>query len=629
MRALAVVTLAAALTGTAPLTAQTLPHSTPIDGSAVAAFADEFFPREMARRQIPGVVFVLVSGGEITIARGFGAAQLEPRRPVDPDRTRFRLASVSKAITATAALQLVERGRLDLHANVNTYLRGFEVGDRGPITLHHLLTHTAGFDERLIGIAARSADEVQPLPDYLARSMPPTFIEPGRVISYSNHGLALVGLLIQQVSGRPFADYIRDEIFEPLAMRRSGALVGPPPDDLAVAYHFADGRHRAMSPEYLQGPPAGAFFTTGSDMGRFLIAHLRDGAYRERRMLRPETVALMHAQHFAQVPGTSGWAYGLWEDARNGERALLHNGGGKGYRALMYLLPQRDAGFFLAYNLADRHDEGELQEVFITQFRKRFIPGRVTADTGAPRESVAGLKGDYLYVRRARTTPEKMIAVVNRVRITDGENGGLTLIEPSGNAVALTPVRPLVFRRADDRGTVAFDGMTNGRAQRLISLVDSGFPAAFERIPLLATLRVHVGWVAAMALVFLYAAVWRPVAAIVRRHHATTWDWQRASLWLGGLASALNLVFLAGFPLAFLGRMEGGFPEFAFGEPALASRLLYMPPLTAFIGVAAVIAAGAIWRDRRASVPTRLVHVLVAITLVAFTMFAWYWRLIS
>jgi CubicO group peptidase (beta-lactamase class C family) len=112
----------------------------------------------------PGAVFVFVAGGEIAIARGFGAAQLEPRRPVDPDLTRFRLASVSKAITATAALQLVEQGRLDLHANVNTYLRGFEVGDRGPITVHHLLTHTAGFDERLIGIAARSADEVQPLP---------------------------------------------------------------------------------------------------------------------------------------------------------------------------------------------------------------------------------------------------------------------------------------------------------------------------------------------------------------------------------------------------------------------------------------------------------------------------------
>lgn len=80
----------------------------PIDSFAVAAFADDFFPHEMARRQIPGAVFVFVSGGDIAIARGYGAAQLEPRRPVDPDRTIFRLASVSKTITATAALQLVQ-----------------------------------------------------------------------------------------------------------------------------------------------------------------------------------------------------------------------------------------------------------------------------------------------------------------------------------------------------------------------------------------------------------------------------------------------------------------------------------------------------------------------------------------
>jgi hypothetical protein len=101
----------------------------------------------------------------------------------------------------------------------------------------------------------------------------------------------------------------------------------------------------------------------------------------------------------------SGWAYGLWEDTRNGGRALLHNGGGNGYRALMYLLPEHDAGFFVAYNLADRHEEGELQEVFITQFRERFVPGRRSVDVAsAESASIERLVGDYLYVRRARTT---------------------------------------------------------------------------------------------------------------------------------------------------------------------------------------------------------------------------------
>ena len=89
----------------------------------------------MARREIPGAVFVFISGGEIAIARGYGAAQLEPHRPVDPDRTMFRLASVSKTITAIAALQLVEQKRIDLHTDVNAYLKSFRLAAaHGPIT---------------------------------------------------------------------------------------------------------------------------------------------------------------------------------------------------------------------------------------------------------------------------------------------------------------------------------------------------------------------------------------------------------------------------------------------------------------------------------------------------------------
>jgi CubicO group peptidase (beta-lactamase class C family) len=583
----------------------------------------------MPRRQIPGLVFVFVSGGDIAVARGFGAAELEPRRLVDPTRTRFRLASVSKAITATAALKLVEDGRLDVHGNVNAHLTGFQVTeDRGAITLHHLLTHTAGFDERLTGMAARSAEDVQPLTDYPARSMPPTFVEPGRVISYSNHGLGLVGLLVQHASGRPFADYVREQVFEPLGMLQSGALVGPIPDDLAVAYDFADGHHRALSPEYLQLTPAGAFFTTGTDMGRFLIAHLRGGAYQDRRILRPDTVALMHAQHFTQSSGTSGWAYGLWEDARNGQRALLHNGGGKGYRALMYLLPQQEAGFFLAYNLADRHEGGELQEVFITEFRKRFVAAQesieVRTDEQPPGEQ---LVGDYLYVRRARTTMESFISVVNRVRVAIDENGVLTVSGFSGQRVGLTRIGPLVFRRDDERGMVAFEPANGTSTQRLLMLVDSGFPAVYERVPFIASLRVQVSWLSMMALIFVYASARWPLRGLWRAARVKGVDAARWWTWLGGIASALNLVFLVGFPLAFLGRIEGGLPDFVYGVPVGARLLLLIPLVTALMGVAVLIAVLATWRKGSKSA-TVLGDFVVATALLSFVMFAWYWNLV-
>jgi CubicO group peptidase (beta-lactamase class C family) len=629
MRAFGVLAVVLACSG--PFSAQEH-QALPIRSEAVAAFADDFFPSSMAHRHIPGLVFVFVSDGEIRVLRGFGVAELDPRRPVDPDRTRFRLASVSKAITASAALKLVEDGRLDLNKPVNAYPNGFRItDDASQITLHHLLTHTAGFDERLIGLAARSAKELQPLAEYLAQSMPPTFIEPGRITSYSNHGFAVVGLLVQQASGRSFVDYVRTQIFEPLGMLRTGALVGPVPSDLAVAYEFKDGRHRSLSPEYLHAAPPGAFYTTGTDMGRFLIAQLRGGTYQGRRILRPETLSLMHAQHFAQTPSTSGWAYGLWEDARDGQRALLHNGGGKGYRALMYLLPQQDAGFFLAYNLADRDESGELQEAFITEFRKRFVPAHRPVDVQlSERVPVERLVGDYLYVRRARSTIEKFISVVNRLHIATDDNGGLVMTGSASGRVSLLPLGPLLFRRSDNHGVVAFEEMDDGRPERLIAVADSGFPSVYERIPLIVTLRVQLAWLCGMALIFLYATAWRPLVAVVHRRTRTkSLGPERSSTWLGGIASALNLVFLVGFPLAFLGRMEGGFPDFVYGVPVVARLLLFIPPVTTVGAVATSIAVVGMWRDAEPPVAVRLGHGVVAIALLSFIVFAWYWNLLA
>ena len=132
-----------------------------LDINAVAAFVENLFPSEMSKRHIPGAVFVLVSGGQVAIARGFGFADLASGRPVDPNRTIFGVGSVSKLVTATAALQLVELGRLDLTRDINAYLRASgssPIQARSPC--NHLLTHTAGFDEqRSASVVVRQSSE--------------------------------------------------------------------------------------------------------------------------------------------------------------------------------------------------------------------------------------------------------------------------------------------------------------------------------------------------------------------------------------------------------------------------------------------------------------------------------------
>jgi CubicO group peptidase (beta-lactamase class C family) len=559
-------------------------------------------------------VLVLVADGKLAAARGYGAAQLDPWRAVDPARTVFRIASVSKAVTATAALQLVEQGRLDLRKDVNSYLKRFQLPSaHGPITLHHLLTHTPGFDERLTGVAARSVEAQQPLASYLARSMPPTFIEPGTVVSYSNHGIALVGLLVEEASGRPFAEYVRERILEPLGMRVSGFVLTPEAQrERAVAYEFVRGELRPVPFEYLHGAPAGAFATTGTEMARFLIAHLHGGIVDGTRILAAETIARMHAPQFRQHPDTSGWAYGFWEDRAAGGGAILHNGGGPGYRALLYLLPEYDFGFFLAYNLADRDKTGELQELFIREVLRAYVPAQKAAAVPAvAHRQPAGLAGTYRYVRRARTTMQKFIAVINTVRVSEDRSGTLTLSGLPSGPVGLTQVAPLLYRMNDGKGQVAFDLLPDGIAQRLV--IDAGFPAVYDRIRVFDTLAFHAVWLLGMAAIFVYAC----------------WDALRRSRWLTGAAAALNLVFVAGFPVAFIGRAAGGFPAFLYGTPPSARVLLIIPPLTAGLTIVAVFALIAAWRSDRSPMSDRVKQTIVVMALVSFVAFAGYWRVLD
>jgi hypothetical protein len=295
----------------------------------------------------------------------------------------------------------------------------------------------------------------------------------------------------------------------------------------------------------------------------------------------------------------------------------------------MYLLPEQDAGFFVAYNLADRHDEGELQEVFITQFRERFVPAHRNVDiASAKSESIAPLVGDYLYIRRARTTMESFISVVNRVRVGIGENGALNVTGSFPGPVELMPVGALRFSRTDGRGMIAFERQSESGPQRLLMTTDSGFPAVYERVPIAESLRLQVTWLAGMVLVFLYAAVWRPIASFKRSHRVDASKSSRWSRWMGSTASALNLVLVVGFPISFLGRIEGGLPDFVYGVPVAARALLLVPPITGIMACATLIAVVADFRNPRRS-PPRLADYLVVVALLSFLAFAWYWNLLQ
>ena len=226
----------------------------------------------------------MVVDNKLFFAKGYGYADVEAKKPVDPDATMFRIGSVSKLFTWTAVMQLVEQGKLDLDADINQYLTEFKIPTTypQPITLKNLLTHTPGFEDQVIGLFAHDPDEISPLGQLLARDLPARVRPPGELASYSNHGTALAGYIVPEVSGVPWEDYIEQNLLKPLGWTIR-PCVSPAPTSCRPrcprATSSSEGQFKEQGFEYVPAAPAGSMSASAADMARFMIAHLQNGRY--------------------------------------------------------------------------------------------------------------------------------------------------------------------------------------------------------------------------------------------------------------------------------------------------------------------------------------------------------------
>src|SRR5215471_12973251 len=185
-------------------------------------FLDALIPSQLQNRNIAGAVVSVVKDGNVLFQKGYGYADVEAKRPVLPDQTLFRPGSISKLFTATAVMQLVEQGKLDLDRDVNDYL-DFPIPKTypEPITLRQLLTHRGGFEETLKNLFVAHQSDMKPLGTYLVNQMPARIFPPGKIPSYSNYGFTLAGYIVERASGEKFEQYVDNHILRPLRMTNS------------------------------------------------------------------------------------------------------------------------------------------------------------------------------------------------------------------------------------------------------------------------------------------------------------------------------------------------------------------------------------------------------------------------
>lgn len=327
---------------------------------------------KMADGYIAGAAIVVVSGDRIVYRSGFGRREVLREDPVQVDRTIWRLGSITKVLTGVATMQMVDRGLLRLDADVNQYHSEAKVPVTfpQPITAHHLLTHTAGFDQLGLNRHARSREEVRQLGAWLAENLV-RLRPPGEVATYDTYGIVLAGHLVERLSGLRYEEYLRRNVLEPLEMTRAGVTV--PADlrpDVAVGYEFA-GHWEAMPWEYMNTDPASSANATAPEMGNFLIMLLNGGRFKGRQVLSGGAVRQMLTRQFSNDPEQPGYGYTFWEDRSFGVPAFSHGGSMTGYGALLYLIPEHRIGVFVAYN----QESSKLGTAVVSALITAIFPG--------------------------------------------------------------------------------------------------------------------------------------------------------------------------------------------------------------------------------------------------------------
>lgn len=640
LAAIAASAVAAPLTAAglhpAPALAGTEPHRD-LTGQEVSDFLDTRIPELLEEQSVPGAAVSVVAEGQELFAEGYGEADPQTGERVVAERTAFPTASVAKSFTAAAVLQLADAGEVDLDADVNTYLPAeAQIADTypgEPVTLHHLLTHTAGFEEAVAGTTASSAEEVPALAEEVGEGQPERIFAPGRFSAYSNFGFSVAALAVEEVSGQSFPEYTEEHLFAPLGMDNTAFAQH---DDAAQrldtpASHWVDsaGRNNTAVQEY-GTLPAGGAYSTVTDMARFMQALLAGGAIDGEQALSRESVAAMSARQHANDPRTTAMGYGMFESPSDGPRVVGHDGDGFGNHAGYVLVPEHDAGLYIVQN--SDGDSGEeyryLRDAVIEEFLAEFFGVGLAAEApqaaDIPMEAYAGT---YVTTRISHNDPSRLMkAGLDQIRVRVNADGTLHAAHPLLTWIpeVWVPVEEGLFASEDGAQTLAFIEEDGEVAALTLGLNPTN---AYERVAWYASPNLHMAVAGVALLVCATVLVW-PAAALVRRVRG-----HRGAIAERGLTRGARLAAGAAGLLCL------GFPVFlaaVFANEALMESLLFSgsPLLGAPLAAATILAAAAVgaaalaWRRGWWTVLGRAHYTAVATALVAFLAVAYHYNLV-
>jgi CubicO group peptidase (beta-lactamase class C family) len=415
---------------------------------------------QMAYRNQPGLTVAMVYDQELIWAAGFGQADVAQQQPATP-QTIYRIASITKLFTATAVLQLRDAGKLQLDDPVSKHLPWFNIqnpyADTPPITLRHLLTHTAGLPREAAfpywnDSNFPSIEEIQAkLPEQT------TVLPTEKQWKYSNLGLSLAGAVVTAVSGQPYAEYVDTYILKPLGMADTFvSTIDPQHPQLALGYgRRMPDNSRSLSPfTDTQGlTPAANIATTVLDLAKFAMFQFRDEPVDGAQILRGSTLREMQRIHWLEPNWQAGWGLGFRIQRLKGKTYIGHGGAVLGYRTQLRICPTDKTAVIVFTN----SDDGD-PLMYVEKAYEWVIPALVKA-AKPERETAVPDPAWQIYVGRYRDRwGDKQVLI---------HEGNLLLFDPTlpdplEGAAKLTPLpdQPHAFRMESNDGFASLEELS-------------------------------------------------------------------------------------------------------------------------------------------------------------------------
>jgi CubicO group peptidase (beta-lactamase class C family) len=491
------------------------------EATAFEAYVDGLATATLAREDLAGLVVSVVRDDRVLLAKGYGMAGMAPPRAADGDTTMFRIGSVSKTFTYTAAMQLVAEGKLSLDDVVNDRLPpALALPDDGfaePILVRHLLTHTAGYEDSALGhLFERDPAAVLSPEEYLVRHRPRRVRAPGTVAVYSNYSVAVLGAVIAHVSGLPFIDYVEQKLTGPLGMARA-TFREPLPDgdprriDPALAADLATGFQRrggAFVPagfEFIaHGAAAGGMSATAADMARWMRMHLNGGVLDGVRVLPQETSLAMRDVLFRNAPEAAGLAHGFLGGALGPYRTWGHGGATLYFHTAMVMVPARQVGVFASSNTDNaRAPVAEFTRLVLERLLPDAAPA--VAPIAVDAAALARYAGTYRSNRRAYSTIEKLfLGIGSDAVVSVGDDASLR-ITSGADTTRWLAIGPGLFQDAEAHATLQFLDDAAGNPDRYVAGVGV---AVMERVALLDSAALLASLLG-LAMLLSVGRIWR------------------------------------------------------------------------------------------------------------------------